>query len=168
VSPALIVTILLGMMSRTRTRRMIGVYSMATERRKHGEEPPGRSSRRKSESEAGRLPAVPELIRRALSMGLSGFFLTEEAIRKALGDAVPRDWTDFVVSQSDRTRKEFLERLSYEIGQSLQNVDLARVLTDLLEGRTLEVKAEIRLGPRGSEPATRRLHVAASTRKDEA
>lgn len=128
---------------------------MATERRKHGEEPPSRSSRRKSASEAGRLPAVPELIRRALSMGLSGFFLTEEAVRKALGDAVPRDWTDFVVDQSDRTRKEFVERLSFEIGQSLEKIDLSRVLTDLLEGRTLEVKAEIRLSARGSQPAAR-------------
>jgi hypothetical protein len=100
-----------------------------------------------------------------LSIGLSGFFLTEEAIRKALGDAVPRDWTDFVVSQSDRTRKEFLERLSFEIGQSLANIDLARVLTELLEGRTLEVNAEIRLTPKGSGSAASRLHVAASTRK---
>jgi hypothetical protein len=37
------------------------------------------------------------------------------------------------------------------------------MLAALLEGRTLEVKAEIRLSPKGTEPA-RRLHVAASTR----
>ena len=139
---------------------------MTTERRKHGDDPPGRSARRKPAADAGRRPAaVPELVRRALSLGLSGFFLTEEAIRKALGDAVPRDWTDFVVSQSDRTRKEFLERLSFEIGQSLENIDIARVLTDLLEGRTLEVKAEIRLTPREPGSAAPRLHVAARTNK---
>ena len=138
---------------------------MTTERRKHGDEPPGRSPRGKPGPDGGRLLAVPELVRRVLSIGLSGFFLTEEAIRKALGDTVPRDWTDFVVSQSDRTRKEFLERLSFEIGQSLENIDLARVLTELLEGRTLEVNAEIRLTPKGSESASPRLHVAASTRK---
>jgi hypothetical protein len=138
---------------------------MTTERRKHAGEPDSRSPRGRAASEGGRRPAVPELVRRVLSIGLSGFFLTEEAIRKALGDAVPRDWTDFVVSQSDRTRKEFLERLSFEIGQSLENVDLARVLTDLLEGRTLEVKAEIRLSPKDGEPAAPRLHVAASSRK---
>ena len=138
---------------------------MATERRKQGNEPPGRAPSGKPGSDGGRLPAVPELVRRVLSIGLSGFFLTEEAIRKALGDAVPRDWTDFVVSQSDRTRKEFLERLSFEIGQSLENIDIARVLTDLLEGRTLEVNAEIRLTPKGSGSASPPLQVAASTRK---
>ena len=94
-----------------------------------------------------------------------GFFLTEEAIRKALGDAVPRDWTDFVVSQSDRTRKEFLERLSFEIGQSLERSTSRRLLTELLEGRTLEVNAEIRLGPKGADEAATRLRVAASSRK---
>jgi hypothetical protein len=138
---------------------------MTTERRKHEDEPLGHSPRSKTGSEGGRLPAVPELVRRVLSIGLSGFFLTEEAIRKALGDAVPRDWTDFVVAQSDRTRKEFLERLSFEIGQSLENIDMARVLTELLEGRTLEVNAEIRLTPKGPQAAATRLRVAAGARK---
>ncbi len=138
---------------------------MTTERRKQTDGVSGRPSRRKPEVDAARRPAVPEMVRRALSLGLSGFFLTEEAIRKALGDAVPRDWTDFVVNQSERTRKEFLERLSFEIGQSLEKIDISRVLADLLEGRTLEVNAEIRLSPKGSEPGSGRLHVAARTRQ---
>ncbi|MDJ0846757.1 MAG: hypothetical protein QNK04_00105 [Myxococcota bacterium] len=79
-------------------------------------------------------------------MGLSGFFLTEETIRRAVGDTLPKDWADFAVDQSERTRKEFLERLSYEIAQSIEKVDLASVIRELLEGRTLEVRAEIRLG----------------------
>ena len=108
---------------------------------------------------SGRLPALPELARRALSIGLSGFFLTEETIRKALGDTLPKDWTDFAVEQSDRTRKEFLERLSFEIAQTLEKIDVAAVLQQLLEGRTLEVKAEIRLG--GKQGATsQKLHAA--------
>lgn len=135
---------------------------MTTERRKHSDEPAGRSARRKPESASARRPAaVPELVRRALSLGLSGFFLTEGALRKALGDAVPRDWTDFVVDQSERTRQQFVERLSFEIGQALEKIDVSRVLSDLLEGRTLEVKAEIRLSRKGAERGATRLHVAA-------
>jgi hypothetical protein len=98
------------------------------------------------EAEAsGRIAALPDLMRRALSLGLSGFFLTEEAVRKALGDTLPKDWIDFAVDQSERTRKDFLERISFEIGRSMENVDMGAVLRDLLEGRTLEVKAEFRL-----------------------
>jgi hypothetical protein len=113
------------------------------------------------EGEAGgRLPGLPELARRALSLGLSGFFLTEETIRKALGDTLPRDWTDFAIEQSERTRKEFLERLSYELAQMLEQADLAALMRELLEGRTLEIRAEIRLGGQESGPDAQNLKVA--------
>jgi hypothetical protein len=90
---------------------------------------------------------MPELVRRALSLGLSGFFTTEETVRKALGDTLPKDWIDFAVDQSGRTRQELLDRVSTEIGRSLSDVDLAEVLSRLLEGRTVEVTARIKLAP---------------------
>ena len=114
----------------------------------------------------GRLPALPEIARRALSIGLSGVFLTEETIRKALGDSLPKDWMDFAVEQSDRTRKEFLERLSFEIAQTLEKVDLATALRELLEGRTLEVRAEIRLGDREGKPASQEFDVGIKPSKE--
>jgi hypothetical protein len=96
-----------------------------------------------------------------IGLGLSGFFLTEETIRRALGDTLPKDWADFAADQSERTRKEFLERLSYELAQTLEKVDLAAVLRELLEGRTLEVRAEIRLGGLGTS------RVSAAVRDEE-
>jgi hypothetical protein len=92
------------------------------------------------------LGAIPELMRRAIALGLTGFFTTEEAVRKAIGDTVPKDWTDTLAESSDRTRSEFLDKLSREIAQTLKDVDLAAVLQRLLEGQTLTVNAEIRLG----------------------
>lgn len=103
--------------------------------------PPEASS---EEREAGG-GGLPDLVRKALAAGFSGFFVTEEAVRKALGDTLPKEWSDFAVEQSARTRAEFLERLSYEIGRSIENVDLAAVFAQLLEGRTLEVNATVRL-----------------------
>jgi hypothetical protein len=97
-----------------------------------------------------RTSPIPELMRRVLSVGLSGFFLTEEAVRKALGDTLPKDWTDFAVEQSERTRKEFLERLTYEMARTLESVNLADVLRELLEGRTLEIQAKVRLDAAGN------------------
>lgn len=114
----------------------------------------------------GRLGAVPELVRRALAFGLSGFFLTEEAVRKAVGDTIPKDWADFAVGQSERARREFLERLSYEIGQSVEKIDVAAVLRQLLEGHTLEIRAEIRLADgRDEGPGPLRPSVSASLRR---
>ncbi len=118
-------------------------------------------SEQKEEAASGLRNPIPELMRRVLGLGLSGFFLTEETVRKALGDTLPRDWTDFAVEQSARTREEFLSRLSFEIGRSLENVDLAAVLRDLLEGRTLEVTAQIRLGEKRGGDGTTRVRVSA-------
>ena len=117
-----------------------------------GESPRDASPGRKSDAEpTGARNPIPELMRRILGLGLSGFFLTEETVRKALGDTLPKDWTDFAVEQSARTREEFLTRLSFEIGRSLENLDIAAVLRELIEGRTLEVSAQIRLGPQETE-----------------
>ena len=98
--------------------------------------------------EDARIPGLSDLARRAVALGLSGFFFTEETIRKALGDTLPKDWSDFAIDQSERTRKEFLERLSFELAQTLEKIDVAAVLNELLEGRTIEVRAKIRLGER--------------------
>jgi hypothetical protein len=90
--------------------------------------------------------AIPELMRRALSAGFSGIFMTGEALREALGDSLPREWADFAADQSARTRSEFIERMSVEMGRAIEKIDWALVLAALLEGRTLEVTAQIRLG----------------------
>ena len=103
---------------------------------------------RSSSGGAGAHPpsGIPDFVRRALSAGFSGFFLTGEALREALGDSLPKEWADFASEQSARARSEFIERLSFEMGRAVEAIDWAAVLSTLLEGRTLEVRAEIRLG----------------------
>lgn len=95
----------------------------------------------------------PELLRRGLTLGFTGVFMTEEAVRRALGDSVPRDLIEFVVAQSDRTRAELLDRLSREFGRVLSSLDPAEVARRLLEGRTVEVEARFRLVPDPREEA---------------
>ena len=116
----------------------------------------GKQNQRKEKGEADRPPdgksppdeesgALSDLARRAMTLGLSGLFFTESTIRKALGDTLPKEWSDFAVDQSERTRQEFMERLTFEIGQALEKVDIAAVLAELMRGRTLDVSARIRL-----------------------
>jgi len=116
---------------------------MASERGKESAEP---SEPMPGDETSGAKTAIPEMVRRALAAGFSGFFLTEEAFRRALGDTLPKDWSDFALEQSGRARAEIIERMSFEVGRALEHIDWAGVLASLLEGRTLEVKAEIRLG----------------------
>jgi len=97
--------------------------------------------------------ALPDFIRRAMAFGFSGFFATEEAMRRALGDTMPKDWIDFAAEQSDRTRDELTDRFAKEFGKILEQVDFVQLMSQLLEGRSVEVSASIRLGPDRSEEA---------------
>jgi len=131
---------------------------------KRAEEP----AEREDAEEQERLSAIPELMRRAIALGLTGFFSTEEAVRRAIGDTVPKDWTDYISESSDRTRSDFLDRLSREIAQTLKDIDLAAVLQELLEGRTLKVNAEFKLSddPKTGNKADIRIETKDSTEKD--
>jgi hypothetical protein len=100
--------------------------------------------------ERGRV--LPDLLRRMMALGLSGFFTTEAAIRGALGETVPREWIDFLSEQSSRTREELAKRLAAEFARVLEDVDLVELAEELLADRTIEVKAEIRLGRRTPAP----------------
>lgn len=110
------------------------------------------ASARGGEEEAGAPPGeaaaggfLPELLRRGLTLGFTGVFLTEEAVRRALGDSVPRDLMEFILEQSERTRREFVDRVSREFGRTLGGLDPAELVRRILEGRTVEVTARIRL-----------------------
>jgi hypothetical protein len=111
------------------------------------------SGERGKERESASSGGIPDLMRRALAAGFSGIFMTGEALREALGDSVPREWADFAADQSTRTRREFIERMSVEMGRAIEKIDWSVVLAALLEGRTLEVTAQIRLGEKDGAKA---------------
>ena len=139
---------------------------MAPPRGKESAESEGCDARPENASNGpGGLGALPELMRKALTLSLSSFFVTEEAVRKALAGTLPQEWIDFAAEQSSRTRAELVERLSFEVGRTLENADLAALLAQLLEDRTLEVKAEIRLQPRAE--GADKLRVKISRADDE-
>ena len=103
------------------------------------------------EEENGTTGFFPDLLRRGLTLGFTGFFLTEEAVRKALGESVPRDLMDFIMTESERTRGEFLDRISKEFARALSTLDPVELVKRLLEGRSIEVSAKIRLVPSDTE-----------------
>jgi hypothetical protein len=106
------------------------------------DEPRKRASRKDGGEEGPGF--LPELLRRGMSLGLTGFFMTEEALRRALGETAPREMIEFVVSQSEKTRAEFLDRVSREFGKALAAMDPVELAKRMLEGRTVEISATIR------------------------
>ena len=114
------------------------------------------------EEDNGAAGFLPDLLRRGLTLGFTGFFLTEEAVRKALGESVPRDLMDFILTQSERTRAEFLDRISKEFAAALSALDPVEVVKRLLEGRSIEVSATIRLVPSRPEKGERGVKLSVS------
>jgi hypothetical protein len=115
----------------------------------------------REEADEGIAGFLPDLLRRGLTLGFTGFFLTEEVVRKALGESVPRDLMDFILTQSERTRAELLDRISREFARALGALDPVEVLKRLLEGRSIEVNAKIRLLPPDTERGGRPLELSA-------
>ncbi len=99
---------------------------------------------RKDASGAEGAGLFPDLLRRGMSLGLTGFFMTEEALRRALGETAPREMIEFVIAQSEKTRAEILDRVSREFGKALSAMDPIELAKRMLEGRTIEVSATIR------------------------
>ena len=108
------------------------------------DEPRKRAPVRKNGSSEEGAGFLPDLLRRGMNLGLTGFFMTEEALRRALGDTAPREMIEFVIAQSEKTRAEFLDRVSREFGKALSAMDPVEVVKRMLEGRTIEISATIR------------------------
>jgi len=55
------------------------------------------------------------------------------------------------VQQSERARRELVDRVAAEVGRTLDGVDVRELAARLLRGHTLEVSAQIRFVPREPE-----------------
>ena len=79
------------------------------------------------------------------------------------------DWVDFAAAQSERTRRELIDRVAGEIGRTLDGVDLPELAERLLRGHAIEVTARVRFVPPEDEGAAhgRRRSVRIAIAEDE-
>ncbi len=107
---------------------------------------------RDAQGRAGLFEALlHEAIRRTAQMGFSSFFATEDAVRRAFSDSVPRDWVDYANRQSTELRSEMIERMSAEFGAWLRTIDLTQVVSKLLADNDLELRISISGERKGTE-----------------
>lgn len=111
---------------------------------------PGEGGADDPERRRGGLEALfQELVRRGTALGLSSFFLTEEAVRRAVSDTLPADWVDFVGRRGEEMRRDLVEALAREFGAWLRDQDAAELLRRCLEEYDLSAHVELKLEPRG-------------------
>ena len=99
---------------------------------------------RAEERRAGLFEALlHEAIRRTAQVGFSSFFATEDAVRRAFSEAVPRDWVDYASRQSTELRQETIERMTAEFGAWLRTIDMTQIMSKLLAEHDFELKISI-------------------------
>ena len=134
---------------------------MARSRRQKPKEPGDRGQADLDDRRTGVESLFQEFVRRTATLGLSGFFLTEEALRRAFGDVVPKEWVKYAAKQSAEMRSEVLDRVSAEFGQWLRSLDAEElqrsVLRTLLEHYDLQIQLEISARPRSGERSSLEL-----------
>jgi hypothetical protein len=94
-----------------------------------------------------------EAVRRTASLGFSSFFATEDAVRRAFNEAVPRDWVDYAKDQSTELRAEMIERMSAEFGAWLRTIDMTQVMRKLLAENDFELVISISTRAKNAERA---------------
>jgi len=94
-----------------------------------------------------------EAVRRAAQLGLSTFFTTEEAVRRAFSESVPPDWLDYLNRQGTDLRGELLERMSREFGEWLHKIDMPQIMSKLLEEHDFELRISVSARSRSPERA---------------
>lgn len=93
----------------------------------------------------GRLDMVPEALKKALAAGVGAVFMTEEGIRHMVSDMkLPKEALNYLLATTDRTRKDLFEAVSKEVKKYLRSKDLEKLMAQMLEHFTIEVKAEIK------------------------
>jgi hypothetical protein len=87
---------------------------------------------------------LPEAVRRALFIGAGTLLLTEEGIRKVLGEFnLPRELVSYVVRQSEKSKGEILAIVQKEINRFLSRIDATRIAREVLEGVSFEFQGKV-------------------------
>jgi len=72
--------------------------------------------------------------------------MTEEGVRKALGEInLPRDAVNYIIKQSEKSKKEFFAIFQRELTRFLDKVDVTRLSKEVLDGIAIEVNAKVTL-----------------------
>lgn len=98
---------------------------------------------------------VPEIFKKAVYLGVGTAFMTEEGIRKILGEMnISRDAVQYIVSQSDRTKEQIFGVVQTEIRNFLDRLDVPTSMKEILDGMSVELTTTITFKD-GPKPKTR-------------
>lgn len=94
---------------------------------------------------------IPDLVRRAAYAGATALFTTEEGIRRLVSEfQLPKDVTNYLLTQASSSKDEVLRIIGQEVRRFLETVNLSGEMQKLLTSLSFEIRTEIRFIPNDS------------------
>ncbi len=88
---------------------------------------------------------LTELIKKVFLTGLGAIYLTDESIRALLKEIkLPKEMINYIVQQSNNTKKELFHMFSKEFRAFLETIDPADLLRNLMDGAELTISIKLK------------------------
>jgi hypothetical protein len=98
----------------------------------------------KNDEDDSNSPKWSEMVRKVMSVGLGAAFMTEESVRNALsGMNLPKDVLNTILSQANRSKEEFLNRIGNETIKLISKIDFVKEASRFVEEHKFRISAEI-------------------------
>ncbi|GAB4292443.1 MAG: hypothetical protein Kow0090_06320 [Myxococcota bacterium] len=95
---------------------------------------------------------VPEMVKKTLSIGVSGFLFSEEGIKNLVSELkLPKDVVTFLLAQSERTRQEIARIFAEEVRKYLEENDVAEIAREFVKDMSVEINTTIKFTYEGGE-----------------
>lgn len=108
--------------------------------------------------------ALPDVIKRTFSAGLSAMFASEEGLRKLAKEMNIADIPGMISTTTNTTKDKVMEIVAREVRDALTSMNLAEEIAHILTTLSLEVRTEIRFIPNDSRAARVEPEVKSSVR----
>jgi hypothetical protein len=91
-----------------------------------------------------------DLVKKILTVGIGGIFLTEESVRALISEfKLPKEMLTGVLENASRTKNEFLTKLSQDVIEKLKDrVDPQMLIEDVLKKHEIELNVRVKFHPK--------------------
>ena len=85
-----------------------------------------------------------DTIKKVITSGVTGAFMTEEALRGYLSDLkLPKELLNLILQSAQKSKDEITQRVSKEMISMIQKIDLTKEVSRFAESHKFRISAEI-------------------------
>lgn len=88
---------------------------------------------------------ISEVIKKVVSIGVGAAFMTEDAVKKVLGDLpLPKEIVSGLLKNAQSVKDDFVQSVRAELAEHLSKVDPKKLLEEVLNNYDVDVQATVK------------------------